>query len=65
MSKKSDDPKPKKDKKDKKDKKGALAGPSVAAHPRASHQVIAQFFAHRRCGQPDLQCHSIGDRPMR
>ena len=39
MSKKSDDPKPKK-----KDKKGkgaadASAGPSVAAHPRASYQV--------------------------
>jgi hypothetical protein len=42
MSKKSDDPKPKK--KGKKGKKGkgqagASAGPSVAAHPRASYQV--------------------------
>ena len=44
MSKKSDDPKPKKDKKGKNGKKGkgeagASAGPSVAAHPRASYQV--------------------------
>jgi hypothetical protein len=42
MSKKADksnDPKPKKDKKDKKGKADASGGPSVAAHPRASHAV--------------------------
>jgi hypothetical protein len=41
MSKKTDDPKPKKGKKGKKGKgeADASSGPSVAAHPRASYQV--------------------------